>query len=109
MLDVLLTDHLQTLTPQELEQAEKELNNRCERLEYGLMAIGEMLQSLSYFAQCPEQDYSKEALSLANVAHIGGMLFENAKLLNTFREAQAEALYWQTQANQNQHKLKALS
>lgn len=95
MLDEILCNSLENLTPDELQKAEQDFENRCERIEYGLQAIGAMMQSLSYFAQCPDQDYSHEPLSVQHVANIGGLILESGKLLSTFRESQLTALYYQ--------------
>lgn len=95
MLDEILCNSLENLTPDELQKAERDFENRCERIEYGLQAIGAMMQSLSYFAQCPDQDYSREPLSVQHVANIGGLILESGKLLTAFREGQANAAYYQ--------------
>lgn len=54
MLDEILCNNMDTLTFDELKKVERDLEHRCERIEYGLQAIGAMMQSLSYFAQCPK-------------------------------------------------------
>lgn len=95
MLDEILCNNMDTLTFEELKKVERDLEHRCERIEYGLQAIGAMMQSLSYFAQCPDQDYSREPLSVQHVADLGGLILESGKLLTAFREGQANAAYYQ--------------
>jgi len=57
----------------------------CESIEYGLMHLGDLMQTLGNLADT-EQDFTREAMSNDNVKHIGGLIKANAYLLNALRE-----------------------
>ena len=65
----------------------------CESIEYGLMYLGDLMQTLGNLADT-EQDFTREAMSNDNVKHIGGLIKANAYLLNALRETASLSEYY---------------
>ena len=65
----------------------------CESIEYGLMHLGDLMQTLGNLADT-EQDFTREAMSNDNVKHIGGLIKANAYLLNALRETASLSEYY---------------
>lgn len=75
-----------------LEAIRSESENLCESIEYGLFAIGKMMEHLGYFAD-EKQDFNNKALDNSTVRHLGGLIQANAYLLNTLRDSAGNADY----------------
>ena len=69
----------------DLKALRNESEMLCESIEYGLMHLGDLMQTLGNLADT-EQDFTREAMSNDNVKHIGGLIKANAYLLNALRE-----------------------
>lgn len=65
----------------------------CESIEYGLMHLGDLMQTLGNLADT-EQDFTREAMSNDNVKHIGGLIKANAYLFNALRETASLSEYY---------------
>ena len=75
-----------------LDEIQVESNNLCEAIEYGLMELGDLIQKLGYLAD-EKQNFTNQAMSNANVKHIGGLIKANAYLLNALRETNGFTQY----------------
>ena len=80
-------------TKNDLERLRNESEMLCESIEYGLMHLGDLMQTLGNLADT-EQDFTREAMSNDNVKHIGGLIKANAYLLNALRETAELADYY---------------
>ena len=69
----------------DLKALRNESEMLCESIEYGLMHLGDLMQTLGNLADT-EQDFTREAMSNDNVKHIGGLIKANTYLLNALRE-----------------------
>ncbi|TPH21794.1 hypothetical protein EUX48_07365 [Haemophilus haemolyticus] len=77
----------------DLKALRNETENLCESIEYGLMHLGDLMQTLGNLADT-EQDFTREAMSNDNVKHIGGLIKANAYLLNALRETASLSEYY---------------
>ena len=80
-------------TKKDLESLRSESENLCESIEYGLMHLGDLMQTLGNLADT-EQDFTRQAMSNDNVKHIGGLIKANAYLLNALRETASLSEYY---------------
>ncbi len=76
-----------------LETIRTESENLCESIEYGLFAIGKMMEHLGYFADEEKQDFNNKALDNSTVRQLGGLIQANAYLLNSLRSSASNADY----------------
>ena len=74
-----------SISKEGLKALRNESEMLCESIEYGLMHLGDLMQTLGNLADT-EQDFTREAMSNDNVKHIGGLIKANAYLLNALRE-----------------------
>jgi len=81
------------VSEQTLEKIRTESECLCESIEYGLMHLGDLMQTLGNLADT-EQDFTREAMSNDNVKHIGGLIKANAYLLNALRETASLSEYY---------------
>ena len=81
------------MSKKKLTALRSESENLCECIEYGLMHLGDLMQTLGNLADT-EQDFTKEAMSNDNVKHIGGLIKANAYLLNALRETASLSKYY---------------
>lgn len=77
----------------DLKALRNETENLCEYIEYRLMHLGDLMQTLGNLADT-EQDFTRKAMSNDNVKHIGGLIKANAYLLNALRETAELADYY---------------
>lgn len=87
--DVVARDDIDEM---ELIKLRSESETLCETIEFGLMALGDMVSRLGYFADS-KQDFDNRAMSNDNVKHIGALIQANAYFLNTLRNVSAGATY----------------
>ena len=80
-------------TKKDLESLRNESEMLCESIEYGLMHLGDLMQTLGNLADT-EQDFTHKAMSNDNVKHIGGLIKANAYLLNALRETASLSEYY---------------
>lgn len=81
------------MSKKELTDLRSESENLCESIEYGLMHLGDLMQTLGNLADT-EQDFTRQAMSNDNVKHIGGLIKANAYLLNALRETASLSEYY---------------
>lgn len=81
------------MSKKKLTDLRSESENLCECIEYGLMHLGDLMQTLGNLADT-EQDFTREAMSNDNVKHIGGLIKANAYLLNALRETASLSEYY---------------
>lgn len=81
------------MSKKKLTDLRSETENLCESIEYGLMHLGDLMQTLGNLADT-EQDFTREAMSNDNVKHIGGLIKANAYLLNALRETASLSEYY---------------
>lgn len=81
------------LHPVSLKNLRAESQNLCEFIEYGLMHLGEMMETLGNLADEKAQNFTHKAMSNDDVKHIGGLIKANAYLLNCLRETTAQATF----------------
>ena len=81
------------MSKKKLTDLHNESENLCESIEYGLMHLGDLMQTLGNLADT-EQDFTREAMSNDNVKHIGGLIKANAYLLNALRETASLSEYY---------------
>lgn len=81
------------MSKKKLTGLRSESENLCESIEYGLMHLGDLMQTLGNLADT-EQDFTREAMSNDNVKHIGGLIKANAYLLNALRETASLSEYY---------------
>ena len=81
------------VSKEKLKDLRSESENLCESIEYGLMHLGDLMQTLGNLADT-EQDFTREAMSNDNVKHIGGLIKANAYLLNALRETASLSKYY---------------
>ncbi|OOF52405.1 hypothetical protein [Rodentibacter trehalosifermentans] len=78
-------------TKESLEAFRNESENLCKTIEYGLFAIGRMMEHLGIFADEEKQDFNDQALDNATVRQLGGLIQANAYLLNALRDSAGNA------------------
>ncbi|OOF57652.1 hypothetical protein [Rodentibacter genomosp. 2] len=78
-------------TKESLEAIRNESENLCESIEYGLFAIGKMMEHLGSLTDEREQNFSHNALDNTTVRHLGGLIQANAYLLNALRDSAGNA------------------
>lgn len=81
------------MSKKKLTDLRSETENLCEYIEYGLMHLGDLMQTLGNLADT-EQDFTREAMSNDNVKHIGELIKANAYLLNALRETASLSEYY---------------
>ncbi len=81
------------ISKENLTDLRNESEMLCESIEYGLMHLGDLMQTLGNLADT-EQDFTREAMSNDNVKHIGGLIKANAYLLNALRETASLSEYY---------------
>ncbi|PRJ62026.1 hypothetical protein [Haemophilus influenzae] len=81
------------MSKEKLTDLRSETKNLCESIEYGLMHLGDLMQTLGNLADT-EQDFTREAMSNDNVKHIGGLIKANAYLLNALRKTASLSEYY---------------
>ena len=81
------------ISKEKLTDLSNESEMLCESIEYGLMHLGDLMQTLGNLADT-EQDFTREAMSNDNVKHIGGLIKANAYLLNALRETASLSEYY---------------
>lgn len=81
------------MSKKKLTDLRSETENLCESIEYGLMHLGDLMQTLGNLADT-EQDFTREAMSNDNVKHIGGLIKANAYLLNALRKTASLSEYY---------------
>ena len=81
------------ISKEKLTDLRNESEMLCESIEYGLMHLGDLMQTLGNLADT-EQDFTREAMSNDNVKHIGGLIKANAYLLNALRETASLSKYY---------------
>ncbi|MCQ9121948.1 hypothetical protein [Rodentibacter pneumotropicus] len=74
-----------------LETIRNESENLCESIEYGLFAIGKMMEDLGNLTDERKQNFSHNALDNATVRQLGGLICANAYLLNALRDSAGNA------------------
>ena len=84
---------LEQVNERDLIALRNEADNLCESIEYGLMHLGEMMQTLGYLAD-EDNDVTRKAISNDNAKHIGGLIKANAYLLNALRETAGLSEYY---------------
>ncbi|OOF87802.1 hypothetical protein [Rodentibacter ratti] len=78
-------------TKESLEAFYTESEYLCESIEYGLFAIGKMMEHLGHFADEEKQNFNDKALDNATVRQLGGLIQANAYLLNALRDSAGNA------------------
>ncbi|OOF51008.1 hypothetical protein BKK54_04765 [Rodentibacter genomosp. 1] len=78
-------------TKETLEAIRNESEYLCESIEYGLFAVGKMMEHLGIFADEKEQNFNDQALNNATVRQLGGLIQANAYLLNVLRDSAGNA------------------
>ena len=81
------------MSKEKLTDLRSESENLCEAIEYGLIHLGDLMQTLGNLADT-EQDFTRQAMSNDNVKHIGGLIKANAYLLNALRETASLSEYY---------------
>ncbi|OOF38215.1 hypothetical protein BKK47_09965 [Rodentibacter mrazii] len=79
------------MSEKDLKALRNESENLCESIEYGLFAVGKMMEHLGSLTDEREQNFSHNALDNATVRHLGGLIQANAYLLNVLRDSAGNA------------------